>query len=113
MEHKELVAVVAKAWAFLDAKMIEPFLSKDFEYESVWVFETMKGKANYMDYLTRIFQAIGQSGNVVAVKTLFQDRINQDVVMLGQGDSEAALQIWTEEGVITKMWMRPIDLLPR
>ena len=112
MEHKELVAVVAKAWASLDAKMIEPFLSKDFEYESVWVFETMKGKTNYMDYLTGKFQAIGQSGNAVAVKTLFQARIDQDVVVLGQGDSEAALQIWTEEGVITKMWMRPIDLLP-
>lgn len=111
MEHKELVAIVAKAWASLDAKIIAPFLSKDFEYESFWVFETMKGKNNYTDYLTGKFQAIEKPGNVVAVKTLFQDRINQDVVVLGQGDSGAALQIWTEDGLITKMWMRPIGLL--
>ena len=52
MTQKDLVDIVAKAWNTLDAKLIEPYLSDDFYYESVWVFKTMKGKDAYMDYLT-------------------------------------------------------------
>ena len=39
--HKELVELVAKMWNDLDAGIVAPFISKDFEYESFWVFETL------------------------------------------------------------------------
>lgn len=111
MTHKELVELTAKAWNALDASIIEPYISDDFEYDSFWVFETMKGKERYIDYMTEKFDAIRRSGNLVIAKTLFQGRINENVVVLVQGDLEAALQVWEKDGLMTKIWMRPIGLV--
>lgn len=111
MTHKELVELTAKAWNALDASIIEPYISNDFEYDSFWVFETMKGKERYIDYMTEKFDAIRRSGNLVIAKTLFQGRINENVVVLVQGDLEAALQVWEKDGLMKKIWMRPIGLV--
>lgn len=48
MTQKELAETVANAWNAMDAKIIEPYLAENFEYESFWVFETMRGKDNYV-----------------------------------------------------------------
>lgn len=113
MTQKDLVDIVAKAWNTLDAKLIEPYLSDDFYYESVWVFETMQGKDAYMDYLTGLFDAIRRTNSIVAAKALFQYPIGEYVIaMVQDGIRDAAIQIWEQSGLITHMWMRPIDLLP-
>lgn len=111
MTHKELVELVAEAWNAIDVSIIEPYISDDFEFDSFWVFETMKGKERYIDYLTGKFDAIRRSGNTIIIKTLFQGRINENVVVLVQGDIESALQVWGNDDRITKMWLRPVELL--
>ena len=112
MTQKDLAEIVAKAWNTLDAKSIEPYLSDDYVYDSIWVFETMKGKETYMDYLIGKFDAIGKTGRKVKAEIVFQDGIDEYVVALGQdGVNDTALQIWTRAGKITHMWMRPIDLV--
>ena len=112
MTQKELTETIAKAWNALDAKIIEPCLSDGFEYESFWVFETMKGKVNYLNYLTGKFNAIKRSGSMIVAHAIFQDGIDEYVIALDQDvRQDTALQIWTENGLVTKMWMRPIDLV--
>lgn len=112
MTQKDLAEIVAKAWNILDAILIEPYLSDDYLYDSFWVFETMKGKDNYMSYLKGKFDTIGKTGSKVDVGIVFQCKIDEYVVVLGQdGVRDAALQIWTCNGKITHMWMRPIDMV--
>ena len=55
---KKVTEIVCQAWKELDASLFEPILSEDFEYISVWVLETMKGKDRYMDYITGKFESI-------------------------------------------------------
>ena len=112
MTQKELAEVVAKAWNTLDVKHIEPYLSDDYIYDSFWVLETMKGKENYIDYLKGKFDAIKKTGSKVDAGIVFQSKIDEYVVAIGQdGIRDAALQIWAKGGKITHMWMRPIDLV--
>lgn len=43
---------------------------------------------------------------------VYQEGIDEYVVALDQdGIRDAALQIWAKEGMLTRMWMRPIDLV--
>ena len=110
--QKELVEIIAKAWNALDAAIIEPLLADDFEYQSFWVFETMRGKDNYVEYLTGKFGTIRRTGSKVKAMPVYQEGIDEYVVALDQdGIRDAALQIWTENGLVTKMWMRPLDLV--
>ena len=52
LSHDELVYAYVKAWNKLDASIIEPLLSDEFTYGSMWVFEELHGKAAYMDYIS-------------------------------------------------------------
>ena len=81
-------------------------------YDSFWVLETMKGKGNYIDYLKGKFDAIKKTGSKVDAGIVFQSKIDEYVVAIGQdGIRDAALQIWAKGGKITHMWMRPIGLV--
>ena len=112
MTQKELAETVANTWNALDAKIIEPYLAENFEYESFWVFETMRGKDNYVEYLTGKFGTIRRTGSKVKAMPVYQEGIDEYVVALDQdGIRDAALQIWAKEGMLTRMWMRPIDLV--
>lgn len=82
MTQKELAEIVAKTWNTLDVKHIEPYLSDDYIYESVWVLETMRGKENYIDYLKGKFEAIKKSGNKVEAEVVFQSGIDEYVVAI-------------------------------
>ena len=46
---KRIADIGCQAWNELDASLFESILSDDFEYISVWVLETMKGKDRYME----------------------------------------------------------------
>lgn len=68
LSHDELVYAYVKAWNKLDASIIEPLLSDEFTYGSMWVFEELHGKAAYMDYISGKFSDIKKSGSVVEAK---------------------------------------------
>jgi hypothetical protein len=48
----------SNAWNNLDIKLIAPYLHNDFVYGSQMVLENINGKANYLDYLKKKFNAI-------------------------------------------------------
>ena len=63
---KQIAAIVCDAWNTLDSSLFEAILSDDFEYISVWVFETMKGKDRYMEYISGKFESIRKGNNPVS-----------------------------------------------
>src|SRR5690606_23670699 len=64
MNETELLIEYAKCWNNLDVSYIEELLGDDLEYTSQWVFETMYGKDNYLQYLSGKFNTIRNSINI-------------------------------------------------
>ena len=107
----ELANIVCQAWNELNAELLEAYISEDFVYESVWVLETMYGKEQYLDYLRGKFNAIKSSGSVVKAKIYYQEAIDKHVVILNQdGARESAIELFVKDGLLVKMWMRPLSL---
>ena len=55
---KSLADIIALAWNKLDADVLAPHLSDNIQYNSVWVDNTIKGKAQYLDYLKDKFDTL-------------------------------------------------------
>lgn len=53
MENQELKVLtkLAEAYTNYDASIIEPFLADDVHYASMWVFQELTSKSEYIDYL--------------------------------------------------------------
>lgn len=107
----EIAEIVCQTWNELNAELLEPYLSDNFAYESVWVLKTMHGKAEFLDYLRGKFQAIKASESVVKAKVYYQEKIDKHVVVLNQDDKkEVALELTLNNNLIAQMWMRPLSL---
>lgn len=49
----------------LDARVLEPLLADDFHYASQWVFDEIKSKKAYLDYIRPKLETIARSGTAV------------------------------------------------
>ena len=107
---KEIAEIVCQAWNELDASLFKSILSEDFEYISVWVIETMKGKDRYMDYITGKFESIKKGNNPVTAEVIYQEVIDKHVVVLNQGGNLAALEPTIQDNMLKSLWMRPIEM---
>jgi hypothetical protein len=108
--RKEITEIVCQAWNELDASIFESILSEDFEYISVWVLETMKGKDRYMDYITGKFESIRKGNNPVTAEVIYQEVIDKYVVVLNQGGNLAALEPTIQDNLLKSLWMRPVEM---
>ena len=108
---KKITEIVCKAWNELDASLLEPILSDDFEYISVWVLETMKGRDRYMDYISGKFESIRNGSNPVSAELVYQEIIDKYVVVLNQGGNLAALEPTIHDNLLKSLWMRPVDMI--
>jgi hypothetical protein len=61
MTEEDLIKELAKAWNNLNVSFIENLLIDDFSYASQWVLEEMKGKDNYINFISTKFQKISES----------------------------------------------------
>ncbi len=107
---KQIADIVCDAWNTLDSSLFEAILSDDFEYISVWVFETMKGKDRYMEYISGKFESIRKGNNPVSAEVIYQKIIDKYVVVLNQGGNMAALEPTIIEGKLKSLWMRPVEM---
>ena len=108
---KNIAEIVCRAWNELDASLFEPILSDDFEYISVWVLETMKGKDHYMEYISGKFESIRKGNNPVSAELIYQEPIDKYVVVLNQGGNLAALEPTIQDNKLKSLWMRPVDMM--
>ena len=107
---KKIPEIVCQAWNELDASLFETILCEDFEYISVWILETMKGKDRYIDYITGKYQSIRNSNNPVTAEVIYQDVIDKYVVVLNQGGNFAALEPTIQDNLLKSLWMRPVGM---
>lgn len=108
--NKRIAEIVCQAWNELDASLFESILSDDFEYISVWVLETMKGKDCYMNYITGKFESIRKGNNPVIAEVVYQEAIGKYVVVLNQGGNLAALEPTIQDNMLKSLWMRPVGM---
>lgn len=108
--YKRITETVCQAWNKLDASLFESILSVNFEYISVWVFETMKGRDRYMDYIKGKFEAIRNGDNPVSTEVIYQEAINKYVVVLNQCGNLFALEPTIQNNQLISLWMRPVDM---
>ena len=108
--NKRITEIVCQAWNELDASLLESILSEDFEYISVWVFETMKGKDRYKDYIKGKFETIRKGNNPVSAEVVFQEEIDKYIVVLNQGGKWVALEPTIQDNMLISLWMRPIEM---
>lgn len=107
---KRITETVCQAWNKLDASLYESILSENFEYISFWVFETMKGRDRYMDYIKGKFKAIKNGDNPVSAEVVYQEAIGKYVVVLNQGGNLAALEPTIQDNMLISLWMRPVEM---
>ena len=109
--EKRIADIVCQAWNELDASLFESILSEDFEYISVWVLETMKGKDRYMEYISGKFESIRKGNNPVFAELIYQEPIDKYVVVLNQGGNLAALEPTIQDKKLKSLWMRPVEMM--
>jgi hypothetical protein len=108
--NKKVAQIICKAWNTLDANVLEPYLSDDFEYASVWVLERIRDKDRYLDYIEGKFENIRKSDKFVIADVLYQENIGKYIVVLNQSSNTVALEPTIQNGLIKKLWMRPIGM---
>lgn len=107
---KKIAEIICQAWNMLDASLFESLLTEDFEYISVWVLETMKGKDRYIDYITGKFKSVANGGKLVVADIIYQEVIDKYVIVLDQCGNTSALEPTIENGKLKSLWMRPIEM---
>ena len=107
---KRITETVCQAWNKLDSSLFGPILSEKFEYISFWVFEAMKGRDRYMDYIKGKFEAIRNGNNPVSAEVIYQEAIDKYVVVLNQGGNLAALEPTIQDNMLISLWMRPVEM---
>ncbi len=108
--NKRITETVCQAWIKLDASLYESILSENFEYISVWVFETVKGRDSYLDYIKGKFEAIKNGDNPVSAEVVYQEAIGKYVVVLNQGGNLVALEPTIQDNMLISLWMRPVKM---
>lgn len=109
--EKRIAETICRAWNELDASLFEALLNDDFEYISVWVLETMKGKNTYLEYISGKFDSIRNGENPVSAELVYQEPIDKYVVVLNQGGNLAALEPTIQDNLLKSLWMRPVDMM--
>lgn len=60
--EEEFLLKLAEAYTKYDASIVEPFLSEDMHYASMWVFQELTSKQEYLDYLVGKLQTMKRTG---------------------------------------------------
>lgn len=93
----------------LNTDSLAPILSPDLRYNSQWVFEEMKGKQKYLDYMDAKFERIAESDSrpYAEIGELGEYPFGHCVI-LAQGSIDnlvASVLIGIENGLVSKLDM--------
>lgn len=103
MDILDLAGQYAEAWKKLDVSIVAPYLSDDFTYGSMWVFESLD-KKRYIDYLEGKFKTIAATSSRPRVDVVKSE--NGDIcVHLDQGGNIAFIHIKVSDDKITEAYM--------
>lgn len=93
------LSAYAEAWNKLDSSIVAPFLKEDFHYSSIYVFDEIKSKEEYLYYLMGKFKAIKTTGSKVVADVI----PGRQLIKLIQDESRVAvLDVRLDEGLIAR-----------
>jgi len=104
---ESLAAIIAQAWNKLDSDILAPHLSDNFQYNSAWLSNTMRGRDEYVHYLQGKFKTIKNSGAAPDVDVIEENGKMLPHLLQRELGVEAILDFDSIEGKITRMFMRP------
>lgn len=98
MKDKQILHDIATAWRTLDADLIIKHLAPEFQYDSMWVFESLDC-SGYADYIRGKFDTIKSTGSIIDVSEV----PNRNAISLSQDGKEPIYYIIKiEDGKIIK-----------
>ena len=106
----------ATAYNSYDYSDLEHLLDNDLTYTSMWVFEEMKGKENYIAYLADKLKAIKESGNPVHAEIAETRQYpmygipEKPCVYMKQGENEMVVLFTMEDANIKKIFLTGIPI---
>lgn len=104
---KSMAEIIASTWNELDVEKLAPYLADDLQYNSVWISNTMKSKAEYIYYLERKFETIKKSGDIPIVDIVTENGTCYPSLSQKGTGVNSVIDIEEKNGKITKMLMRP------
>ena len=66
--EEEFLLKLAEAYTKYDASIIEPYLAEDMHYASMWVFQELTSKQEYMNYLVGKLQTMKRTNKTFNFK---------------------------------------------
>ncbi len=60
--QEEFLQKIAEAYRTYNSSAVEPYLAEDVHYASLWVFQELRSKQEYLDYLKGKLSAMKNSG---------------------------------------------------
>lgn len=91
-----VIRTFAESWKKKDASLIEPYITSDFIYSSQWVLEGIKGKGEYINYLSGKFDTIKNTHSNIKVAIV----PNKNSIFLCQDNNQTCvLQIDVQHGM--------------
>lgn len=104
MENQEFefLTKLAEAYTKYDASIIEPYLADDVHYASMWVFQELTSKSEYLDYLK------GKLATMKAHHTEFDfeivpGRMHQNALLASRDDGGCGFVVDFDENNKVKM----------
>ena len=92
----KVIRTFAESWKKKDASLIEPYITSDFIYSSQWVLEGIKGKGEYINYLSGKFDTIKNTHSNIKVAIV----PNKNSIFLCQDNNQTCvLQIDVQHGM--------------
>ncbi len=98
--------LLAHSYNTLNSEFIENILAEDMLYASQWVFDEIRGKQDFLDYLNGKFQTIRNEGSPVFAELATYR--GQHCLVMAQGTKanlQATMLVKTDCGKITEIHM--------
>ena len=97
-DSQSLIDIIVSTWQNLDVNIIAPYLSDDFQYNSVWVTATMNGKDDYLEFLRGKFENFKKTDNLPIVDVIDENGV--DLPHFIQGEAEGVIDFQLKDGKI-------------
>lgn len=96
--NEQIVHDLAEAWRTLNPELLIKHLAPEFQYDSMWVFESLDHDG-YVDYIRGKFNTIKKSGSRLTIHEV----PGHNAIAIMQGNSEPAYYvIEIKDGKIVK-----------
>lgn len=105
---QEMGEIIADAWRNLDVCGVREILADGYEYNSMWVLETMHGADKYLAYLSGKFESIRDRGNKPLVSAVRSDENYVEIELqqtVNGKSNDLMLQFKIQDGKIISGWM--------